>query len=440
MTLIVARKLLLMLALLGVTMMARRLGAMAGINSILASSALSLGFLMLFALLGGRIAKLFGAPMITGFIVSGLMAGPFVLGVVDKASADNLRLVDNIAFGIIAFYAGGEMRLARFLPKIRGILTVIAAIIVMTLPLVFTAVFPLLLMTDVLQGGFETALAGAALISVIAITNSPAVVIGVLNETRAKGPVADLTLGVTVFNDVFVVILFGLAMALAGWLVPSAGVGADMPAWGAFYKIGVSFAVGAAAGGIIIAFFKVVEFNAAIFIVGAAFVLAEISQDIGTNVMLSGITAGFIVENFSTEGERLIEGLRKSSMPVFALFFSLAGQGLAIDTLWQVWVFATAVVVTRLVGVRAAVRVGVRLSGGEAALARNAWAGFVGQAGLSLGLALMAGKQFPGWGETVKTIAVAVIVVNELIGPALMKRGLRLAGEIAPAEGAGQGK
>jgi Kef-type K+ transport system membrane component KefB len=440
MTLVVARKLALMLALLGVTMMARQLGSMAGINSILASSALSLGFLMLFALMGGRIAKLFGAPMITGFIVSGLLAGPFILGVVDKASADNLRLVDDLAFGVIAFYAGGEMRLARFLPKIRGVLTVIVAIIVMTLPLVFTAVFTLLYMTDALKGGFDTALAGAMLISVIAITNSPAVVIGVLNETRAKGPVADLTLGVTVFNDVFVVMLFGLAMAFAGWLVPSSGANAAMPAWGAFYKIGVSFAIGALAGGIMIAFFKVVEFNAAIFIVGAAFVLAEISQAAGTNVMLSGITAGFIVENFSSEGERLMEGLRKSSMPVFALFFSLAGQSLALDSLPEVWVFAMAVVVTRLVGMRAAVKVGVKLSGGEAALARNAWAGFVGQAGLSLGLALMAGKQFPGWGETVKTIAVAVIVVNELIGPALMKRGLRLAGEIAPEEGTGHGR
>jgi Kef-type K+ transport system membrane component KefB len=438
MSAIVARKLALMLALLGVTMMARQLGALAGISSILASSALSLGFLMLFALIAGRLAKLFGAPMITGFIISGLMAGPFVLGVVDKASADNLRLVDDLAFCVIAFYAGGEMRLNRFLPKIRGILTVIAAIIIMTLPLVFAAVFPLLLVTDVLKGGLDTALAGAALISVIAITNSPAVVIGVLNETRAKGPVADLTLGVTVFNDVFVVILFGLAMALAGWLVPVEAVNADVLAWGAFYRIGASFAIGAAAGGIMIAFFKVAEFNAAIFIAGAAFVLAEISQSAGTNVMLSGITAGFIVENFSTQGERLMQGLRKSSMPVFALFFSLAGQSLAMDTLSQVWVFAVAVVVARLVGMRAAVRVGVWLSGGETALARNAWAGFVGQAGLSLGLALMAGKQYPGWGETVKIIAVAVIVVNELIGPVLMKRGLTLAGEIAAEEGTDQ--
>jgi len=251
--------------------------------------------------------------------------------------------------------------------------------------------------------------------------------------------VADLALGVTVFNDVFVVILFGLAMAFAGWLVPPVGVDADIHLWGAFYKIGESFLIGAAAGGIMIAFFKVVEFNAAIFIIGAAFVLAEINQELGGNVMLSGIMAGFAVENFSNEGERLMEGLRKSSMPVFALFFALAGQSLALDSLPEVWVFAVAVVVTRLVGMRASVRVGVRLSGGEAALARNAWAGFVGQAGLSLGLALMAGKQFPGWGETVKTIVVAVIVVNELIGPALMKRGLRLAGEIAAEEGAGQG-
>lgn len=434
MTIVVARKLALMLALLGVTTMARQLGAIAGINSTLASSALCLGFLMLFALLGGRIAKLSGAPMITGFIVSGLAAGSFALGVVDKSAADNLRLVDDLAFGVIAFYAGGEMRLARFLPKMKSIASVIAGIIAMTLPLVFVAVFTLLHVTDALNGGGDTALAGAVLISVIAVTNSPAVVIGVLNETRAKGPVADLTLGVTVFNDVFVVILFGLAMAFAGWLVPAAGVGGDIPAWGAFYKIGASFLIGAAAGGIMIAFFKVVEFNAAIFIAGAAFALAQASQAAGTNVMLSGITAGFIVENFSTEGERLMEGLRKSSMPVFALFFSLAGQSLAVESLPQVWVFAVAVVVTRIVGARAGVRAGVWLSGGRADLARYAWPGFVGQAGLSLGLALMIGKQFAGWGEMVMTIAIAVIVVNELIGPALMKRGLRLAGEIAPEE------
>jgi hypothetical protein len=56
--------------------------------------------------------------------------------------------------------------------------------------------------------------------------------------------------------------------------------------------------------------------------------------------------------------------------------------------------------------------------------------GLVSQAGVAIGLATLAASVYPELGSAVKVVALAIIPLNELIGPILFRRALAAAGEI----------
>ena len=424
-----ARDLFLAVALLGVTIVIRETGAGAAAQAPLAESTLSLGFMLLFAFLLGRMSLFFKAPMITGFLVAGVMAGPFGLGIVTDEGAAPLRLVDDLALAMIAFSAGGELKVARFRPRIRALLWTALAQSAFAFALVFSVFLPLLLVSGIIERSLAMAFSGALLLGVIATANSPATAIAVITETRSKGPVSDIVLGVTVLKDVLVIVLFGLAMGLVGALLGAGGESGLGFAGHVLYDMVLSLLVGSAIGIAIIGYIKTGHGQIALFTVGVALAVVEICAALEIGPLLVAITAGFIVENYSKEGEKLIEGLETSSLPIFMVFFSLAGQGLDMNALKQTWPYATILVVTRMIGTRLGVFGGLKMAGENEDIARHAWTGFIGQAGVSIGFAVMMAKQFPDWGPQLSALVVASIVINQMVGPVMMKSSLTRAGE-----------
>ena len=436
----VARDLFLAVALLGVTILAHDIGLEEGVKSVMAESTLALGFLLLFAFLLGRMALLFQAPMITGFLVAGVMVGPFGLDIVTNEAAAPLRLVDDIALALIAFSAGGELNIGRFMPRIKALLWTAGAQSVFTLAFVFAAFVPLMFISGLVDRTLSMAFSAALLLGVIATANSPATAIAVITETRSKGPVSDTILGVTVFKDVMVIVLFGLSMGLVSAIL---GEGESLGwsfAWHVIYDMGLSLALGGVIGALIIAYLKADYGNIPLFVLGVALAMVEVCAALELRPLLAAITAGFVVENFSKEGQRLIEGLETSSLPIFIVFFSLAGQGLDLNALSVTWPYATMLVVTRMIGTRMGVFKGLKMAGESEQVARYAWTGFIGQAGVSIGFAVLIGKQFPGWGEQLSTLIVASIVINQMIGPVMMKRSLTQSGEAKAELDEGDGK
>jgi Trk K+ transport system NAD-binding subunit len=54
---------------------------------------------------------------------------------------------------------------------------------------------------------------------------------------------------------------------------------------------------------------------------------------------------------------------------------------------------------------------------------------YVTQAGVALGLTTLIATEFPGWGNQFETIIIAIIVINQLIGPPLFKWAINIVGE-----------
>ncbi len=391
-----------------------------------------LGFLLLAAYLGGEVLKSIGLPGITGYILIGLLVGPSVLGLVTDQNIEQLGLIDDIAISLIALSAGGELRLSELRSRGRAMLGITAAemtavfVVIAGGVLVFSSYLPFT------QGRELTAVLVIALMfGSIAIANSPSVAIAVINETKSAGPVSSTVLGVTVIKDVLVILFFALALSVA-----RAALGSGGGFEGAFFlelgwEIGGSILVGAAVGWLVSLYLARLEARMVLFALAVAFLNAEIAQLLHLEVLLLSLTAGFFVENISPiRGEPFVEGIEANSLPIYALFFSLAGASIHLSELAVLWPFVFGFVIARAVAVFGGTYVGSALTNAEPAVRKYAWLGFISQAGVTLGMVIIAARAFPEWGAELRTLFVSMVAVHELIGPVLLQFGLDRAGEI----------
>jgi Kef-type K+ transport system membrane component KefB len=145
--------------------------------------------------------------------------------------------------------------------------------------------------------------------------------------------------------------------------------------------------------------------------------------------MLICVTAGFWVQNFSRAGGPLMEQIDRSSLPIYVVLFGLTGAALDVESLRQSWLVAVLLVLVRLAMMWLSGYAGARGSDDPPAFQRLLGLAFSTQAGVSLGLAAIVVRRFPGWGAELATTLVGVIALNQIIGPIALKYALNAVGE-----------
>jgi Kef-type K+ transport system membrane component KefB len=400
-----------------------------------AEVALNLGFLLLAAYVGGVVAKRLGLSRVTGYIVVGLLVGPGALGLLREADLATLGPFNSIAIALIALTAGGELNLR----ELRGsgrYLTAITLLQTLSILLaVFLAVLALGPRLPFLAGvEFQVVVAVAIMFAAVAVASSPSVAIAVITDTRSRGPVSTTILGVTVLKDVLVIVLFAISVSVVlAMLTPGAGVdpaiAADL-AW----EVGGSILVGAVAGVAVAGYLKWVRKHLVLFTLGLAWILAEVSAALHVELLLVALSAGFTLENLvPVEGTRFVRALESASLPLYAVFFSLAGAAVHLAELAHLWQWAALLIVIRAVAIWAGTAWGSRVGGAPEPVRRHAWPGFISQAGVALGMVTIVASEFQGWGPDLRDMFVAMVAVHELIGPVAAKWTLDRAGETGKA-------
>ena len=176
------------------------------------------GFTIL-ALASRQIGKYFTwakLPLITGYLFTGILAGPYLLNLIDFESSSKLGFINDIALAFIAFAAGGELYLRELKSRISNIKWVTLGLTISTLILGSLTIFWLADYIPFMKGlphvgRFAIAILGAAIL----VARSPSSAIAVIKELRARGRFTQTVLGVTVVMDVVVIILFSINHAVA---------------------------------------------------------------------------------------------------------------------------------------------------------------------------------------------------------------------------------
>ncbi|HEY9117828.1 MAG TPA: TrkA C-terminal domain-containing protein, partial [Roseivirga sp.] len=145
--------------------------------------------------------------------------------------------------------------------------------------------------------------------------------------------------------------------------------------------------------------------------------------------LLVCIIGSFIVTNYSKYRQEFIKILEELSPYVYICFFTLTGANVSLDALITLIGVAFMLFFIRLGTMIIGSLIGGKLSGDPVLFQRIGWMPFVTQAGVGLGLATVVANQFPEWGNEFQTTVVAVIVINQFVGPPLFKWSINLVGE-----------
>lgn len=398
-----------------------------------AGNTMLLGFLLLAAYVAGELARDISLPRITGYLVIGILFGPHVLGLLPQQAVTDFELINHVALAVIALQAGGELRLHRIVPRMRSIASITVSQI---LVIGFGAAAVVYLARDLfpfLRGEpAAVAVAVAILFGVVAVANSPSTTIAVITELRARGQVTDTVLGVSVLKDLVILLLVAAILPTATVLVRP-DVGFDFAQLRDIsFNIARALVVGALLGAAIGLYLKRINVQPILFVLAVAFIVVELTHALGLQseaYILMGISAGFVVQNFSVQGPKFIEALEANSLPLYAMFFAVAGAGLDLGVIPDVWQACIVLIVARAALNYGSTYLGVRVAADAPEIRRYAWMGFLAQAGVTLGLASIISDRFPGWGEQVAAIIIAMVAFNQLIGPPLFRYSLVRSGE-----------
>ncbi|BDG05627.1 cation:proton antiporter [Anaeromyxobacter oryzae] len=419
---------LVMLLVLAGLMHATRSFGSAGAGS--ASTLLALGYVLVSAFFAGGLFKQLRLPRLTGYIVSGVVAGPMVLGLLSRDMVASLELVNGIAIAMIALTAGNEIELRSIRPLLRSIGGITILGVLGTTVLLAAAVWflrPLLPFMRDLPAA--QAVAVSAVLGVVLVAQSPAVVVALRDELRADGVVMRTALAVVVLGDLLVVALFPVASTLAK---ATFGAGANVAhtarllAWEIFGSLGA----GAVVGVVLAVYLRKVKGAASMFLLLVAVVVAEVGKRLHFDTLLVALAAGVIVRNVTRVGDALHHEIQPSSLPVSIVFFAVAGASLHLDVLAVVWLPATLLVIVRAAGLLLGSRVGALLAGAPRPVQRWAGVGLLPQAGLALGLAALFANAFPEFGAAASALLIGVVTLNELLAPAAFRLALIRTGEV----------
>lgn len=409
----------------------------------------NLSILLIFGLIalaakdiGNGFRKL-GLPLISGFLFVGMLAGPYVLGILDENTSEVLRFVDEVALAFIAFAAGGELHLEELRRNLHRVAAILAGLTLVVFVLGVLAFQLLAGMIPFMRDMSRAEMVAVAILgATILVARSPSSAYAVIKELRAKGPFTQTVLGVTVLMDSVVIVVFAVSVSVADVLLKGASFSLVLLSF-LLFEIVLDVAFGLAVGwmlGLCLSLRLHARYKSAlVLLVGysvfaLSFFLREVHLgslpvSVFSEPLLICMVAGFTVTNYTRYRAEFRKTVEEIAPAVFVLFFTLVGAGLELDVLRRSWMAALALVLVRALGIFIGSYLGGAVSGGLPQHNRVLGLTFITQAGVSLGLAREVGVEFPPWGNEFVTLAVAVIVVNQLVGPALFKWAIQLVGE-----------
>lgn len=398
-------------------------------------AALAFGFVLLAAMQMGTIVSAVRLPKLTGYLVLGFLAGPSVFNFVSERMVSDLKLVNNVAIGLIALSAGTELNLKRLRPRLRAVLAVggvsVPAAIVIVAAVIFALPHVAVMRPYIgfLLGLTSAERAAVSLVmAVVVACLSPMVVIALINETASAGPFSETALGVVVLADLAILFIFSGANALASSVFGMGQGSANIT--DLLIHIFGSVAVGAVVGVIFVVYMKRINRRVALFAFAVCFVAAEAATRLHLSPLLMCLTTGLLIENLSdVEGDKLIRDMEPARVPVFAVFFAVAGAGLHWKEFRDLIPLVALLAVVRAVALYLGCRLGMIVGNIEKEQRPFLPSILVSQSGVAIGLAILVKKQFPTWGDPVSTCLLGVVMINEMVGPILLRNALVRSGE-----------
>ncbi|MFO7936609.1 MAG: cation:proton antiporter [Kiritimatiellia bacterium] len=390
--------------------------------------------------LGARIFKKIHFPQVVGYIVIGLILGESMFSLIDHATIRMMSPFNCFALGIIGFMIGGELKLSLFKKFGRQFMIILLAegmgafLVVSVLSFL---VMMLLNLVGLIEFSWKVSLGLALLLGAISSATAPAATVDVLWESRAGGPLTTSVMALVAMDDGLALLLYGLCSSISSAFFGGGEVSVLRSLGMPVLAMGGSVMLGGFCGLVLNYMIRRLrdQDNALTFTIGAVFIVIGGTRLLELDPILASMSLGMTLVNLaprrSTSAFELVE---KFAPPIYVLFFVLVGARMKLEHM-EFWVVVIALVY--LVGRTAGKILGSRFGAGWAK-APDPVRKYLGlclfsQAGVAIGLSILASQQFTGElayvGQTIVIVVTSSTFLVQLIGPPCVKFAVHKAGE-----------
>ncbi|PKM83988.1 MAG: hypothetical protein CVU88_00345 [Firmicutes bacterium HGW-Firmicutes-13] len=385
---------------------------------------MGISLLLLFGYLGGQLAKKIKLPAVAGYCLMGCLLSPSIFNVIPEFLNYELSPIKVLGLSTIALIIGGELHL-KTLKKIgTGIIVITFVQIFTTLMVVFLGIFLLL------GGNLSISL----ILGAMATATAPAATVAVIKEYKAKGKFTSTLLGIIALDDAVCIIFVGLAVAVAKSLMEMGSVFKLVDLAHPVMELFGSIILGIVTGILLCFVLKNIREKSETIVVLLGFILLNsgLSEYLNLSALLVNMVCGAAVTNIYIKNPFVINHLDDIDLPIFVIFFTLAGTGLHLDLLFTNWLPALVYIITRAAGKLLGCYYGAKISRSDSNIQKYLGLAMLPKAGVSIGLILFVQSRFPGTelSATVTAIELAAVTFYEIIGPVATRYALIGSGEV----------
>ena len=408
---------------------------------------LSISIALCAGLLVSRFVKPLKMPAVTGYLIAGILIGPYCLGRLGIAGlgfssmteVKALSLFNDVALGFIAFAIGNEFRLSQLKHTGRqatviGIIQALVAALLVDVVLIALHEFVL---------GERLPLADAITLGAIATATAPAATLMVVRQYKAKGKLTDLLLPIVALDDAVGLIVFsisfGIAKALNLGMFDLTSILLEP-----ILEIIASLLLGLIMGIIFSAVEKYFKSNSKRLSLSITFVILTVALSmmefrigtvkVGFSSLLVCMMLGTVFCNVCDFSEEIMGKTDRWTAPLFILFFVLSGAELELSVLGNLAIvgIGPAYIVTRSVGKYFGAYISAKIMHCEPLIQRYLGITLLPQAGVALGMSVTVAQTLGEGGQMVRNIVLFGVLIYELVGPTLTRIALTKSGDITP--------
>lgn len=379
---------------------------------------LSLAIMLGAGFLVTRITKLLKLPNVTGYIISGILIGPFVLNIIPNNIFENMSFVSDIALAFIAFGVGKFFK--KEVLKKAGI-----KIIIITL---FESLLAMVGITLVMVYAFKLEWKFSLLIGAIASATAPASTMMTIKQYKAEGNFVEVLLQVVALDNIICLLVFSIVTSLAGATEVVRPIDIIKPI---LYNISM-IVIGIALALLLrlILNKKRSKDNRLIIVIMALLALCGLCSIYNVSPLLSCMVFATVYVNI-TDDTYLFHQIDNFTPPIMCLFFVLAGMNLNLTTLKTVGVIGIVYLFARMILKYLGVYLGALVTKEPKNVKNYMGLALIPQASVAIGLSVLGARLLPtDMGNMLSTIIVATSVIYEIFGPACAKLSLFLSGSI----------
>ena len=371
---------------------------------------LIIGIIFILGLTADILGRKTSIPRISFLIVIGIGIGPHGMQLLPQNFVQNwFPDITTIALGMIGFLLGQQFT-KKALEKVGQSAFMIA------LGKVLASFILLCFALILLDIPYQAAL----ILASIASATAPTAIYEVISELKINTPFTKTLLSVVALDDIFALILFSLVLAFLSTDIHNSII---QGIFSGGFEIISSILIGYALG------YPIAKITGRISkgeplvaeALGSVFLICGLALYLELSTILAAMAMGSAVSTFAKHHQREFHVIKHIRWPFMIMFFLLAGASLHLEALYSIGLIGCVYIFVRIIGFYLGARIAAKLCHAQINIQKYLGLALIPQAGVAIGMALMASQRFEQWSHLILPVILGTTVVFELIGPIISK-------------------